>query len=381
MRRARTPARDDELALEHCVADVVASARHLRSTPPPSSLEVVDLERSQVEHVLRVAARRVELVADSDQGERGTLGRCVRQPGPAIGCGTVAVEPRRLRFAVAAAREISAEQVELASMGGHARVVDGDRQRCDLTPGVLGDVVASHAAGGAAARDVAADDVDAVTDAGGADLGALQRARRERRPRGRGAPGARATVGAFVIGGEDDRGRAGDGGDGDRARARQDRSASPSPSVLGLDRALPSGAGENRQSRVARIVRVGARALTERELRPARVADQALMGAGVAQPRRGSWPSPDYCAASLDRPRCPATLRPWLKATRNAQRRGVWHERRGSARLPRAAPRAGPATASTGAARTTSASAAAATASSPRSIRWSTSSRSCAAPR
>jgi hypothetical protein len=51
---------------------------------------------------------------------------------------------------------------------------------------------------------------------------------------------------------------------------------------------LPAAALEHRQPRIAGKRRVGARALAEREGGPARVADQALVRARIAQSRGGA---------------------------------------------------------------------------------------------
>jgi hypothetical protein len=203
VRRPRPATGDHELAVDDRRADVIAAGRHRRAAGPAPTAQVKDLERPQLEVGLGVAAGGVQAPVGPAERERGAGGRHVGEPAPAVAARAVAVEAVGLGLAGPGAGQVAAGEVEPAAERGDARMVDGDRQVGDPAPAVGRDVVADHAPGGAAARDEAADDVDAIADPRGADLGAGERAGRERGPRG--LAGARRTRLAAAGGRVDDR--------------------------------------------------------------------------------------------------------------------------------------------------------------------------------
>ena len=77
---------------------------------------------------------------------------------------------------------VSAVHVEAALVGGDGGVIDADRHRADLRPLVGVDVVAGDLARRRArrGRHEATEHIDEARDSGRADLGALERARRQR---------------------------------------------------------------------------------------------------------------------------------------------------------------------------------------------------------
>jgi hypothetical protein len=79
---------------------------------------------------------------------------------------------------------VSAVHVEAALVGGDGGVIDADRHRADRRPLVGVDVVAGDLTRRRArrSRHEATEHIDEAPDAGRADLGALERARRQRQP-------------------------------------------------------------------------------------------------------------------------------------------------------------------------------------------------------
>jgi hypothetical protein len=174
------PSGDDDATLEDRRGNVVAAGRHRRALRPAALFDVIDLEAAELPGRRRRAAGRVEAPGDADDAEGAARGGRVGEALPAVAVGVVAVEAVRGAGAVGEA----AEDVEVAAVGRDAGVVDRDRERLRLRPGVRGDVVDRHPARAGAPGHEAADDVDPIADPAGADLGALERAGREGLPLG-----------------------------------------------------------------------------------------------------------------------------------------------------------------------------------------------------
>ena len=142
---------------------------------------------------------------------------------------------------------VSAVHVEAALVGGDGGVIDADRHRADLRPLVGVDVVAGDLTRRRArrSRHEATEHVDEAPDSGRADLGALERARRQRQP----AIGARDASLLAVGGGaarqEHDARRAADRdqcrkGDPDPGTAEGARHGVPSREASPLDGSYPA---------------------------------------------------------------------------------------------------------------------------------------------